>query len=172
MDTSHLYLKKNEQILCHTKLHWMFFRASILLALLCIILVFFAEYIRAFNGVFVFGWSLRHIVYNVLLLLGLYNIVDAYLNYHASCYILTNKRLIICTGWLVKRTRDILLVRIEGAEISQRLLGRFFGFGMLVIYGVGSSVDILPMLPDPYAFRALVHENMQQKLAEGSIDSK
>ena len=170
MDISHLYLEKNEQVLFQTQLHWMFFRTSILIMLLCIILVFFAGYLRAFNGVFIFGWSLQHIVYNALLLLGLYNIVDAYLNYQASCYILTNKRLVVCSGWLVRRTRDILLTRIEGAEISQRLLGRFLGFGMLVIYGVGRSVDILPLLPDPYAFRWLVHEYMQQKSIGDSVD--
>ena len=77
--------------------------------------------------------------------------VDTYLNYQASFYMITNRRVIISSGWIIKNTRDILLTRIEGVQVRQNITGRIFNFGSIVIYGMGTCVDRLPLLPDPLA---------------------
>ena len=162
MDTTHLLLDADESIVSEIQPHWFFYRHAMLSVFLCIGLIILTAVTNIFGGLVLLGWSLKHTLISALMLVAFFSVIDSYLNYHAACYVLTNKRLIICSGWLLKSTRDILLSRIEGVQISQRIMGRIFGFGTIFVYGVGTTVDVMPSVPDPYAFRALLNQKISQ----------
>lgn len=162
MDTTHLLLDSDESIISKTQLHWLFCRHAVFSVCLCLGLIVLTTTTNVLGGVVLFGWSLKRTLLAALVLIALFNLVDSYLNYHAAYYVLTNKRLIVCRGWLLKSTRDILLSRIEGVQISQPILGRLFGFGTIFVYGVGTTVDVMPLMPDPYDFRVQLNHQISQ----------
>lgn len=51
----------------------------------------------------------------------------------------TNKRVILKTGIIGRKTEEMKLKSIETVEIDQGIFGRIFGFGTIKITGRGSS---------------------------------
>ncbi len=62
---------------------------------------------------------------------------------------LTNKRIILKTGIISRKTQEMRLKAIETVEIDQSLLGRIFGFGTVKITGRGTSDVVFQSIEDP-----------------------
>lgn len=65
----------------------------------------------------------------------------------------TNKRVILKTGILSRKTEEMKLKSIETVEINQGLLGRIFGFGTIKITGRGISSLIFKGIDDPMSVK-------------------
>ena len=62
---------------------------------------------------------------------------------------LTNKRVILKTGIISRKTQEMKLKSIETVEINQGIFGRIFGFGTIKITGRGISDFALKGIDDP-----------------------
>ena len=71
---------------------------------------------------------------------------------------ITNQRLIFKRGWISRKTDEVNLRRIEEINLEQGPLGRIFGFGRVLCYGVGSGGIKLPPIDNPVAFRKALQE--------------
>ncbi|MEE3003545.1 MAG: PH domain-containing protein [Pseudomonadota bacterium] len=160
MDNYDIIIEKDEDIILKINLHWIFFKTSLISIIFSILVIIVLQTIPFFSMPVFFGFSVRAIMQLFIILFVTIGAVDTYLNYQASFYMITNRRVIISSGWIIKNTRDILLTRIEGVQVRQNITGRIFNFGSIVIYGMGTCVDRLPLLPDPFGFRAKIQEQM------------
>lgn len=61
----------------------------------------------------------------------------------------TNKRVILKTGMIGRKTEEMKLTSIETVEIDQGILGRIFGFGTIEITGRGTSNFLFKNVDDP-----------------------
>ena len=153
-------LQKDEQVVFETKLHWIFFKTSLVSVLFGLLVLFVLQTVSFFSSLILLGVSVRSILQLFVILFVSVGALDTYLNYQASFYMVTTKRVIMSSGWIIKNMRDILLTRIEGIQVRQTLSGRFFNFGSVVIYGMGPCIDRLPLIPDPFGFRAKIQDQM------------
>jgi uncharacterized membrane protein YdbT with pleckstrin-like domain len=65
----------------------------------------------------------------------------------------TNKRVILKTGIISRRTEEMKVTSIETVEIDQGILGRIFGFGTVKVTGRGLSDVFFKRVDDPMAVK-------------------
>ncbi|MBP7763682.1 MAG: PH domain-containing protein [Deltaproteobacteria bacterium] len=89
-----------------------------------------------------------------LSLKGLFTLFLAPLvSYLTSEFAVTNKRIIIKTGFISRNTFEMNHSKIESINVNQSILGRILGYGTIVIMGTGSTREPFDRIRDPLAFR-------------------
>lgn len=68
----------------------------------------------------------------------------------------TTSRLIYKRGLVARYVGEISIDRIEGVNVLQSILGRIFGYGRLMVRGMGVGEVVLPPLANPIAFRKAI----------------
>jgi uncharacterized membrane protein YdbT with pleckstrin-like domain len=68
----------------------------------------------------------------------------------------TNKRVIIKTGIISRRTIEMNLSKIENIEVNQNIIGRIFGYGIITIVGTGGTYEPFKNVSQPLDFRKAV----------------
>lgn len=79
-----------------------------------------------------------------------------YLSVKSTEHGLTNKRVIIKTGFISRKTQEMRLAAIETVEIDQGVIGRILGFGAVKVTGVGISEVVLRNIADPMSVKRRV----------------
>ena len=69
----------------------------------------------------------------------------------------TNKRVIVKTGLVQRRTLELLLRQVEAISVDQSLLGRVFGFGSITLTGTGGVREVFHRVGDPLELRRRIH---------------
>ena len=89
----------------------------------------------------------------LVILVGLYFLVDAWIRRRTTEIAITNKRIIAKFGFIRRHTVEINLDKVEALRVEQGLWGRMLGYGTLFISGAGSAVAPMPGIADPLEFR-------------------
>ncbi len=80
---------------------------------------------------------------------------------------LTNKRVIVKTGFASRRTIELLLSRIESVVVEEPAMGRVLGYGTVIIRGTGGTPEVFEKIAHPLEFR----EQVQSQIASGQKQS-
>jgi len=112
-------------------------------------------------------WSLWHLIaLGIVLLpaygLGLIFLVTAYVKYRTTELAITNKRVIVKTGFIRRSTIEININKVESLQVDQGVLGRMFNFGTLIISGAGTPQAPVAGISGPMAFRKAFIEAQDQ----------
>ncbi|MBP8666469.1 MAG: PH domain-containing protein [Syntrophaceae bacterium] len=75
-----------------------------------------------------------------------------------SEFVITNKRLIMKTGLISRKTFEMNLQKIESVNVDQSFLGRILGFGAVTIIGTGGSKESFSDISKPLLFRRKFQE--------------
>jgi len=73
----------------------------------------------------------------------------------------TNKRVIVKSGIVDRRTIELLLPRIESIAVEEPVLGRVLGYGTVIVRGTGGTPEVFPQIARPLEFR----EQVQRQIA-------
>lgn len=73
----------------------------------------------------------------------------------------TNKRVIIKTGLIWRRTQEVILQKVESIEVNQSIPGRILGYGTIIITGSGGSNEPHKNISQPLPFRRAVQEQVE-----------
>ena len=87
---------------------------------------------------------------------------------NATEMVVTNKRVIVKTGILSRRTFEMLLSRIESIGVEEPVLGRMLGYGTVILRGVGGTPDEFDLIAQPLTFRSHVQEQIEKSGAKGA----
>lgn len=71
----------------------------------------------------------------------------------------TTERVIYKRGMIARDIGEINIDRIEGVAVHQGIIGRIFGYGRILIRGMGVGEVLLPTIADPIGFRRAVQES-------------
>ncbi len=71
---------------------------------------------------------------------------------------ITTSRLIYKRGLVARYVGEMSIDRIEGVNVLQSVLGRLFGYGRIMVRGMGVGEVILPPLSNPVAFRRAIEK--------------
>jgi uncharacterized membrane protein YdbT with pleckstrin-like domain len=91
-----------------------------------------------------------------LVLIGIPWLIAAILQKKTTEMAVTNKRVIIKTGIISRRTIEMNLSKIENIEINQNIIGRIFGYGIITIVGTGGTHEPFNNVSQPLEFRKAV----------------
>jgi uncharacterized membrane protein YdbT with pleckstrin-like domain len=73
-------------------------------------------------------------------------------------FAVTNKRVIIKTGLISRKTFEMNHSKIETVNVDQSILGRILGYGTIRIVGSGGSKEEFPNIQKPLEFRKKFQE--------------
>ena len=136
-------LMKGEQVVYQTSLHWFVYAVPIVMTLLGLVM-FLAR--PAVGLVF-------------LILAGVVGL-GVWLMVSNAEFAVTNRRVIMKTGWLNRRSLELLLAKIESISVEQGLGGKLCGYGTIVVSGTGGSHEPFKNIADPFEFRKQVQEQI------------
>ena len=73
----------------------------------------------------------------------------------------TNKRVIVKSGIIDRRTIELLLQRIESIAVEEPGMGRILGYGTVIVRGTGGTPEVFRQIARPLEFR----EEVQRQIA-------
>lgn len=87
-------------------------------------------------------------------------LISAAVNHTSSEFGVSNKRVLMKTGFLARHSLETMLAKVESIGVYQGVLGRIFGFGTIIIGGTGGSKEAFFGIRDPLEFRRRVQEQI------------
>lgn len=100
------------------------------------------------------------IVGAVLLFVAAIVLISAVVKRNATEIGVTNRRVIIKTGMLSRRSLEIMLPKVESIRIDEPAMGRILGYGTVVIHGTGGTPEPFAKIAHPSEFRREVQQQM------------
>lgn len=73
-------------------------------------------------------------------------------------FAVTNRRVIVKTGLISRRTLEMNLNKIESVNVDQSIFGRILGYGTITIIGTGGTRESFPDISNPLKFRKKFQE--------------
>lgn len=90
-------------------------------------------------------------------------LVAAFIDYFMTEIALTNRRLILKTGFVSRHADEIPIERITGAQLRQGVIGRFFGFGAVIVI-CGDAQLLVAEISKPEVFYQAILNQLQQNI--------
>ena len=75
-------------------------------------------------------------------------------------FAVTNKRVILKTGFIQKKTAEMFLNKVESVGVDQSMAGRLLGYGAIVIRGTGGTLEPFDRISAPLEFRRQIQEQI------------
>lgn len=79
----------------------------------------------------------------------------------------TDTRLVYKRGLVARAVGEINIDRIEGVNVLQGVLGRIFGYGRVMVRGMGVGEVVLPPIAQPIRFKKAIEKARQLSKAKG-----
>lgn len=137
-------LSEDEVLEYSGNVHWFVFYQSIInvaISLVCAVLWI------SLNS------PLLMLVSIVALVISLYHGVKAFIHMKSTEVGITNQRVLLKTGLILRHTHEIPLSKIESVSLNQSILGRLLDFADIDVKGVGTGIDSIKLISKPLEFR-------------------
>ncbi|HKO05956.1 MAG TPA: PH domain-containing protein [Candidatus Acidoferrales bacterium] len=73
----------------------------------------------------------------------------------------TNRRLVIKTGMLSRRTIELLLGKVESIQVQESFMGRMVGYGTIIVHGTGGTPESFHRIAHPLEFRRQMEQQVE-----------
>ena len=160
MNYLHKTLLPGETIEFDTHPHWIIFLSSIIVWIGASTLYGYAHFLLP-PGLKIFSLSIRLFFFVMLYGYVAFIFSKALIHYFNSEYGITNKRVLIKTGFIQRDSLEIFLQKIEAVHVVQSIMGRIFNYGTIIIIGTGGSKDPFYNVPDPLKFRNMIQQSIK-----------
>jgi uncharacterized membrane protein YdbT with pleckstrin-like domain len=70
----------------------------------------------------------------------------------------SNKRVLIKTGLLARRSTEVLLPKVESIGVDESFLGRILGYGSVIVRGTGGTFETFDKIAHPNELRRQVQQ--------------
>ena len=149
------YVEKNlisgERVLYITGLHWIVLFRTVLLGLvvglpgLYLLFASITDKSRSAGAMGVAGV--------IMIVIAAVSVLTGIIAKRATEMAVTNRRVLIKTGFLSRKSYEILLTKIESIGIEEGILGRLLGYGSVVVRGTGGTPETFHKISHPSEFR-------------------
>jgi len=97
----------------------------------------------------------------ILVILGVASFFIGTLRRNATEIAVSNKRVLIKTGFASRRTIELLLLQVESIVVNESLAGRMFGYGTVIVRGTGGTPEPFDKIANPLEFRRQVQHQIE-----------
>lgn len=151
-------LQNDEKILSIAKTHW-FVLLKTVLAQLLISVVFIPILVSLFKENII-GDGI--VVFSIIGLIFLFYLRKQVL-YCLREFVITDKRILFKFGILSRTTSEFRFEKVESCDVEQGVLGRIFGFGSIIVRGVGGTCNVEQYVSDPFEVRQYIIDILGNK---------
>ena len=163
MSYAEKHLIAGETVQYETRLHWIVMVGHALIAAVLALVGAVALLVPASSvnsATASYSGSLRWAGIGCLLLAAIFFGIGL-VRRNATEMAVTNKRVIVKTGIIDRRTIELLLQRIESIAVEEPGMGRILGYGTVIVRGTGGTPEVFPQIARPLEFR----EQVQRQIA-------
>jgi uncharacterized membrane protein YdbT with pleckstrin-like domain len=148
-------LVPGETVIYQTRLHWIvmlghLFVGFLLLGLPGALLLYYAYTQHGMD------------ISVALLVCGAIVILMGMVRRNATEMAVTNRRVVIKTGLMSRKTIEMLLNKVESIEVTETTFGRMLGYGTIVMIGTGGTSDPFRKVAHPLQFRSHVQQQIEK----------
>ena len=93
-----------------------------------------------------------------VLLMGVMRFVQMMIVKATTEIAVTNRRLVYKRGLVARYVGEMNIDRVEGVNVLQGVLGRIFGYGRVMVRGMGVGEVVLPPIAEPIKFRKSIEK--------------
>lgn len=111
----------------------------------------------------VLAFSLGGYAWQLMLVITLCVLIYDALTINNTEFVITNKKVIHRKGIISTDINEILLQKIEGVKVNQTFQEKMFGAGTVIITGSGGTHTKLNNMNQPFEFRKVLSEAIEQK---------
>jgi len=147
-----------EAITYRARLHWILFVKPALIALTIATLAAFLFYVT--DLINVLSAPATVLIGIAVLVISALPLLAAALTWHSAEFAVTNKRVILKTGFIESKTAEMFLNKIESVGVDQSIIGRILDHGTIVIRGTGGSLEPFHRVSAPLRFRRQIQEQI------------
>lgn len=98
-----------------------------------------------------------------LLILGATSLIVAMIRYVTTEFGVTNRRVILKTGFIRRDVIEIAYPKIQGVVVHQSILGRILDYGTITVSGTGGLRNTFNLIANPLEFRARVYLQLRNR---------
>ncbi len=139
------HLLPHERIVYRTRITAWIYAQSFLYLIAALVVYFFYNAININER--------REMIVILLMAFFIISLLGFYIKRATSEFAVTDKRIIIKTGFIRRKSLEIFLRQVEGLYVDQGILGRILRYGTLSIIGTGGTKEPFPYIDDPMGFR-------------------
>lgn len=146
-------LQPGERLVYTSRIHWSIYLPGAVLVIIGLVLLILARQhvTQSDTGeIFVKLWMGVCIACAVV---GLAWMLVAWFKRWTTEIDVTDKRVIYKRGFLRRHTVEMNMDKIESVDVDQSVVGRIMDYGDITIRGTGITLETLPMIGSPLAFR-------------------
>jgi uncharacterized membrane protein YdbT with pleckstrin-like domain len=147
-----------ESITYRARLHWLLFIKPAMIAIVIITIAGLVFYSADLGKVLSTQTAL--LVWIGVLVISAAPVLARALTWRSAEFTVTNKRVILKTGFVQSKTAEMFLNKIESVGVDQSIAGRVFGYGTVVIRGTGGSLEPFHHVSNPLRFRKEIQEQI------------
>ena len=100
----------------------------------------------------------------VLIVIGALFLLYGILRKNSAEFAVTNKRVILKTGVVKRRTAEMFLQKVESIGVDQSILARIFNYGTVTVRGTGGTLEPFSHVSHALEFRRQVQEQISRLL--------
>ena len=149
-------MMEGEVVICEARFHYIMFWLPVLLTILAVVFPFIPIGENTLTTRLIFSAVL-------LLLAALWYLV---IN-NGKKFLLTNKRIILKTGIIMRNSKELMLRKCESINVRQSIMGRILGYGDVIV-STGEDKDVFKYVKSPMAFSTKINEQIDKISAASS----
>jgi uncharacterized membrane protein YdbT with pleckstrin-like domain len=140
------HLDPGERVTYETSIHWIVYLGPMFpLGVGLVLAVPGGSYVTPWGGI-------------ALLAIGLIGLLGAWIRVISSEFAVTDRRVIVKTGFLSRRTIELNISKVESIQVDQGLIARLLNYGTITVIGTGGTKEPFSMINDPMGFRHAVQQ--------------
>lgn len=168
-------LLADERIIHATELHWVLYTRGALFITTGALLGYFGPYVANTALAHWFGWQpMAEIAFGdfkivpmkllslLVIALGAIELLAAFIKQISTELVITNRRVIAKYGFISCTSFELLISKVEGANIDQTVLGRLLGFGTILVKGTGGGISPIDHISAPFRFHSALMNVLQR----------
>lgn len=114
---------------------------------------------------FIYAWGIIFLI--IFFPIGLLLLLLEFITRKTSEFAVTNKRVVLKTGFIARQAFDMQLDKIEGVVAEQGIIGRMFNYGTIIVRGTGGASAPFHKIADPFTFKRMIDEAYEARKNEG-----
>lgn len=132
-------LLPEERVVYRATLHWVTFVKAVVVLVLGVAVFVVVPTVPLVGG--------------VVMVVGVLALIPPFVGYKTTEFGVTNKRVIVKTGFVRRHTLELLLRQVEAISVDQGLAGRLLGYGSITLTGTGGVREVFHKVVDPLELR-------------------
>ena len=143
-------MMEGEMVICEAKFHYIMFLLPMSLALIAIVFPFIPigentlSTRLIFSGILIVLAALWYLVIN-----------------NGKKFVLTNKRIILKTGIIMRNSKELMLRKCESINVRQSVMGRILNYGDVIV-STGEEKDVFKYVRNPMWFSTRINEQIDK----------